>query len=62
MVSFKIIVAVVLIVGFLAAGGGTFALDKLKTAKSEITKVRDSTQRALDTDNKMSNKDVKDVG
>lgn len=58
MVSIKLIIAAVLIIGFLAAGGGTFAISKLKTAKGELSKLRTSTERALATDRKMEEEDV----
>jgi len=58
LVSIKLVIGLVLVIGFLAAGGGTFALGKLKTARSEISKLQKSTERALSTDRKMEDKDV----
>jgi len=47
-----------LVIGFLAAGGGTFALTKIRTAKDELGKLSSATQRTLSTDKKMGERDV----
>ena len=58
MVSIKLIIGIVLVIGFIAAGGGEFALRNIRTAKDELGKLRDSTERTLGTERKMGEKDV----
>jgi len=58
LVSIKLIIGIVLVIGFLAAGGGTFALTKLRTARGELGKLRTATERTLDTERKMGERDV----
>jgi len=58
LVSIKLIIGIVLVIGFIAAGGGEFALRNIRSAKSELGKLRDSTERTLGTDRKMTEKDV----
>jgi len=58
LVSIKLIIGIVLVIGFLAAGGGTFALGKLRTARDELGSLRTATERTLSTDKKMGERDV----
>jgi len=58
LVSIKLIIGIVLIIGFLAAGGGTFALGKIRTAKDELGKLSSATSRTLSTEKKIGERDV----
>ena len=58
MVSVKLVIGIVLVIAFLAAGGGEFALTRIKSAKTELGKLRESTERTLATDRKIEDKDV----